>query len=520
MADSRDSDGRALQRILDTPHLAQAIRSLRPELLHRVIQRVGLEDAAELVALATPEQLSRVFDLDLWRATQPGLDEQFDASRFGTWLQVLLEGGVDMAAEKLAGMSPNVVAAGLAQHVRVFDAGAVSEYMTLDGTLAGGRLADDGRSCDIAGYCVVARREDAWDAITEVLIALESAHAKQFHRLMADCRAQSNSTPEESGMDDLLEDREQAMFDLAVEREQRRDEQGYVTPAQAHAFLEMARRPAASGATLPNPIARVHSHVVESPAAEAQAPDASSAHAALVEVLIESDILPSPLRALLAGSPGTARRLSRIQMAMHDLFERDPDLYMMRNQELGYLANTLVSGCSVQARAFTPQEAADAAVAVCNLGLENWPHAVKDDVLVAHDLIAVFQIGWAVLYERVSLTAARRLIETLAHGRTRDRSTQMALSGLRAALTKHVEAGAPWRARGALEVLATLDVPAWAVLGGLLGECPVAHDAINASRGSKPHTVSATAFEFISDNGQLDTIDQFLSSLDRVFFPA
>ena len=504
-----------LQRILGTPHLAQAISRLQPELLHRVIQRVGLEDAAELVALATPGQLSRVFDLDLWRAAQPGLEEQFDAARFGTWLQVLLEGGADMAAEKLAGMPPDLVTAGLAQHVRVFDAGTVSEYMTLDGTLAGGRTSDDARSYEIAGYRVVARREDAWDAITEVLMALESAHAAPFHRLMAGCRAQSNSPPEESGMHDLLEDREQGMFDLAVEREQRRDEQGYVTPAQAHAFLEMARRPAAPGATLPNPIARVRSPVIES-----QAADASAAHAALVDVLIESDILPAPLRALPGGSPGEAPRLSRMQMALSSLFERDPDLYAMRNQELGYLANTLVSGCTVQARAFTPQEAADAAVAVCNLGLENWPAAGKDGVLVAHDLIAVFRIGWTVLYERVSLTAARRVIETLAHARTRDRSTQIALAGLRAALTKHVDAGAPWRARGALDVLATLDVPAWAVLGGLLGECPVLHDAINASRGAKPHTVSATAFEFISGTGQLDTIDQFLSSIPRVFFPA
>ena len=72
-----------LQRILDSPHLAKAVARLQPELLHRVIQKVGLEDAAELVALATPEQLSRVFDLDLWQAARPGVEEQFDAARFG-----------------------------------------------------------------------------------------------------------------------------------------------------------------------------------------------------------------------------------------------------------------------------------------------------------------------------------------------------------------------------------------------------------------------------------------------------
>jgi hypothetical protein len=422
-------------------------------------------------------------------------------------------------------LAPDLVVAGLAQHVRVFDAGTVTEYLTLDGTLAGGRASDDARSCDIAGYCVVARREDAWDAITEVLIALEGAHGDQFHRLMAGCRAQSNSTPEESGMHDLLEDREQAMLDLAFEREQRRERQGYVTPAHAHAFLEMARRPAASDAARPNPIARAYfraldAHVAEAAPARAELASGAEDVAALVEVLVDAEILPSPSRALPAGASGSAARLSRIQTALQILFDRDPDLYAARNQELGYLANTLVSGCSVQARPFTPQEASDAALAVCNLALDNWPAAATDDVLATHDLVAVFQIGWRLLYERVSLAAARRLVEVLPHVPRRDRRVQLGLHGLKAALTRHIEAGVPWRARDALEVIATLDAPAWAVLGGLLGECPVMHDAINASRGAKPHTVSATAFEFISSTAQLDAIDSFLSSLDDVFLQA
>jgi hypothetical protein len=52
----------------------------------------------------------------------------------------------------------------------------------------------------------------------------------------------SNSTPEVDGFHDLLTDREQEMFDLAFDREGRREKQGYVTPAQARAFLQMARQ--------------------------------------------------------------------------------------------------------------------------------------------------------------------------------------------------------------------------------------------------------------------------------------
>src|SRR6266481_5967060 len=91
---------RLLDRILDTPHLAQVVPRLPPEVLHRVVQSCGLEDCGELVALATPAQLARVFDLDLWRTDQPGLDEQFDADRFGVWLEVLMESGATVAAQK------------------------------------------------------------------------------------------------------------------------------------------------------------------------------------------------------------------------------------------------------------------------------------------------------------------------------------------------------------------------------------------------------------------------------------
>src|ERR1700716_3841345 len=93
-----------LDRILETPHLAHVVPRLPPEMLHRVIQSCGLEDCGELVALATPDQLKGVFDLDLWRTGHPRADEQFDADRFGVWLEVLMESGGLVAAQKLAEM--------------------------------------------------------------------------------------------------------------------------------------------------------------------------------------------------------------------------------------------------------------------------------------------------------------------------------------------------------------------------------------------------------------------------------
>ena len=52
-----------LEGILDQPELMRAVQALPPASLLRLIDRVGLEDAGELVALTTVDQLRRVFDV-------------------------------------------------------------------------------------------------------------------------------------------------------------------------------------------------------------------------------------------------------------------------------------------------------------------------------------------------------------------------------------------------------------------------------------------------------------------------
>ena len=216
---------------------------LPPELLHRVIERCGLEDCGEIVALATPAQVARVLDLDLWRSPSAGLDEQFDADRFGVWLEVLVEQGADVAARTVAGLDADLVAAGLAQHVRIFDIATLDGYVTTDGTEIPAVIEPDGGlACDIAGNRIIARRPDAWDAIVDVLAELDAAHPAAFARIMRRCRALSNSRSELDGLDALLSGADQAMFDLTDEREQRREARGFASPAQARAFLESSRR--------------------------------------------------------------------------------------------------------------------------------------------------------------------------------------------------------------------------------------------------------------------------------------
>jgi hypothetical protein len=543
-SDGRHHDvgpGQLLARILNTPRLEQVVPRLQPDLLHRIIQSCGLEDCGELVALATSEQLAGIFDLDLWRAGRPGMDEQFDADRFGVWIEVLVECGAEAAAQKIAGMDVDLVVAGLSRHVLVYDRAAVTPYETLDGEqIEPSRADDDGLTFDMGGSLVVARRADSWEAIIEVLLALGAGHRDYFHQVMKGCRSLSNSGREVDGLDDLLGEQDQAMFDVAVDREGRREKQGYVTPAEARAFLQMAREPGPRSDAMPsaNPLARayfralddktganVHSESGLLAAGSEAVPvseDVAEAVAAVFDVLVEAGVTRQAPRALLGGPEGHDSRLGRsgrIRAHMQFVFDHDQAAYSRRSEELAYLANTLMAGCSIQSRPFTAQEASDAAVAVCNLGLENWlpqwlaanDTSLPGSFLVDHDLVSVFQVGWVVLHNDVSMYAAEQLIGVLTRMRCDDSEIQMWLDALRIKLAKHRRAGAPWRAREALDVIAILDMPSWAVLLGLIDECPVLHAGAGASKDS--HSVSANDFEFISENSQIASARQFMESL-------
>jgi hypothetical protein len=498
-----------LARILETPGLALVVPRLPPAVLHRVIETCGLEDCGEIVALATPRQLQRVFDLDLWHAARPGLPERFDADRFGVWLEVLVDCGAAVAAQKLAAMDAGLVIGGLAEHVRVFDPSV--------------RAPGDRLTCDIGGYLIGRLRTDSWDAIVGALVALHEEHPDSFHRVMRGCRRLSNSTPEIDGLDSLLTDRKQLMFDLAVDRERRREAQGYVTPEQARAFLQMSRqrRPAVDVPPTDNPLARAYFRAIEwvtqaGDQSETGPEPEESGVASVVDVLVEAGVLPQQPRALLSGAQEQASRLTRIQTQMQRVLERDPAAYSTRCDELGFLANTIAAGCSVQARPLAVKEAADAAAAICNLGLENIVAAgtaLPDDFLAAHDLVGVFQAGWAALYNDVCMYAADRLIDVLTRLRCEDRQTQLSLNVLRIELTKHWKAGEPWRAREAMDVLAILDMPAWTALLALIDECPVIHAAMGVSPASRTTAVSASAFEFISESSQIVSVRGFMQSL-------
>ena len=72
------------------------------------------------------------------------------------------------------------------------------------------------------------------------------------------------------------------------------------------------------------------------------------------------------------------------------------------------------------------------------------------------DLVSAFEVGWAVLHEDVSMFVAEQLLVALSDLRCSDADIQEGLDTLRIELMKQREAGTPWHARDALDVLAGL----------------------------------------------------------------
>jgi uncharacterized protein DUF6178 len=586
-----------LARLLDTPFLARVVPHLPPETLHQLIRYRGLDACGELVTSATPAQLTSLLDLDLWSG-----NDQFDVSRFGEWLEVLVNTGDSVAARTVAALDKDVVIVGLSRYVRVFDPGIFEptaqsddepvdrhEAMREGDPREVAPMRDGGGDrveCEVGGYIVRARRTDAWDAIVTLLLALDAEHANYFHGVMQGCRRLSNSRPEIDGLDDLLPAREQHLHDVAIERERRRSQQGYATPADARAFLQTARQPrhtrseaSATGSITVNPIvtayfraaeeapesssetARSPERMLASPTsasrptasrstdAHVDATDVPASIEAVIELLTEAGVMPERPRALLeaADSEPQAARLARLRRVMEYVRDTHETAYLTRSRELAFLANALLAGCSVQSRPFTPQEASDAAAGICNLGLEHWPAGwpsvtspgassphphdtattappdtfppdsfLIDSFLIDHDLVTAFEVGWSVLHQEVSLFVAEQLISTLDNLHCVDRDIQRGLVTLRRKLVTQRDAGTPWLARNAADVLAMLDMTAWISVLGLLDECPVLPAALTANLERRTTTVSPTAFDFISTAAQIGDIRIFMRKLPDI----
>ncbi len=92
-----------LRKILDAPSPQALIQSMPPQELLYTFKDIGLADSAELVELATKEQLTYCLDLDCWEK------DKFSVKKFEEWLQFLEANELNAAEKVLSALDPELL---------------------------------------------------------------------------------------------------------------------------------------------------------------------------------------------------------------------------------------------------------------------------------------------------------------------------------------------------------------------------------------------------------------------------
>lgn len=106
---------RRIDALLAEDDAPAAVAALAPSEIFELVHEVGFEDAGELIALATPEQLQGCFDFESWDK------DEFLPAAFRPWLTVLLDLGFEKVGQVWAGLDPEARMLFLQRHVEVYD---------------------------------------------------------------------------------------------------------------------------------------------------------------------------------------------------------------------------------------------------------------------------------------------------------------------------------------------------------------------------------------------------------------
>lgn len=370
-----------LHRLIEMPNLERTIQALPGPTFAALIRKVGIEDAGELVAFATTEQLVRAFDEDLFTNAKAGERETFDADRFFVWLEVLLEAGDEVAAERVAELDEDFVAHALSHGVVVLEEDALRDRLydsDEDEARHVDKALESALTEELDGYILVAKRPNGWDAVLTLILALDRDHRALLVRLLD--RLANVTRDRLDDLDELytvLTEAESLAEDVEAAREERRGKEGHVEPRAAKHFLTLARRPLApeEQASGRDPVTRAYFRELDRQANTAPARSTPTNHEdvralpqevqreiAEVQALAASELAPT--------KTSTPRRTTLpLTEALQHLSETEPEVFRERMEELAYLANVLVAGHERDRRRMTPKAAADAVLATVGFGI-------------------------------------------------------------------------------------------------------------------------------------------------------
>lgn len=348
-----------LSRIVESPALAHEVSRLPAPALLRLVQKIGLEDSASLLALASSAQLTRMLDEDLWRQKASSGGEELDASRLSVWLQALSELGPAAAAEKLAALDEEFLCFALSRFLHALEREAL-DFMLIDVPFDRWRddrlekLLEVAESQEIGGVLVLAKSGAPWEVLQPLLLALDDHDqrltASLLHRLCAVTEAKAEA---EGGLFEVLSGEEMLGNDSAFSRESRRGKDGYLSAADAKAFRAWLGGKSAEELVAlkgPDPVSRAYFRQYEGKALAAAA---------------EGPAVRSELLALLAEEEGVKEEAPLLEQgegsALARLVERlDPERGARFHAELNFLAQALAL-TEREARGDAPLRPADAA---------------------------------------------------------------------------------------------------------------------------------------------------------------
>ena len=106
---------RRMEALLESAEPAAAVAALSVPDFYFLVREVGLTDAGELLAFATPEQVRGCLDLEIWERDQV----QIEAT--APWIAALLAVGYEKTTEVWSGLDPELRALVLARHTLILD---------------------------------------------------------------------------------------------------------------------------------------------------------------------------------------------------------------------------------------------------------------------------------------------------------------------------------------------------------------------------------------------------------------
>ncbi|MBS2020218.1 MAG: hypothetical protein JST00_45585 [Deltaproteobacteria bacterium] len=408
------SSTQLLARILETPDLAAQVQALPAPALARLIDRVGLEDAGEIVALATTQQIADVWDEDLWRSDRVGEDPHLDGDRFVAWLGVMREAGDRIVAQKLAELPEELVTLAIYGQVLVLATSDLAADLGEGGEEADAveKALSDQLSEELDEYVLVSRHHEGWDDVLAAILALDEHDHDLTTRILERCRRMaSREIDDQGGLYDVLTEIESLAGDVAGDREDRRAEKGFVAPSSATAFLRLAR--GGEGASLPasehDPLTKAWLRGLSAeglPGGLAPPPRGGRR----LEVLLAEGEGAAPLGLLPSGEESIHAEESLLARSMRALASSSPEKLASRSEELAYLANVLRAGWSMSGRQLRQVEATRAALAIVDEGLAIACRARRERelderalrVLETHPADGLFRIAWRALHEEPS----------------------------------------------------------------------------------------------------------------------